>query len=177
MKGSYRIILDNRRVRFDFEIRRNITIIRGDSATGKTTLIDMLASYERDKNNSGITLQCDCPCVVLTEVRWEENLSAIHSCIVFIDEGGSFVVSEDFARAVRDSDNYYVIVTRDHLPNLPYSVEEIYGIRVSGKYAGLRKTYNELYKIYSHYERRSEARQILTEDSNAGYEFFCEVAK
>ena len=42
MKGSYKIIVQNSNVRYEFEIRRNITIIKGDSATGKTTLVNMI---------------------------------------------------------------------------------------------------------------------------------------
>lgn len=61
-------------------------MIRGDSATGKTTLIDM----------------------------------------------------------IRD----YVIATRESLPSLPYSVEEIYGIRTSGKYGTLKQSYHEFYRLY-----------------------------
>ena len=37
MKGKYNIFVQNNRLRYDFVISRNITIIRGDSATGKTT--------------------------------------------------------------------------------------------------------------------------------------------
>ena len=36
----------------EFEIRRNITIIRGDSATGKTTLIDMIREYDENGEDS-----------------------------------------------------------------------------------------------------------------------------
>ena len=50
---------------------------------------------------------------------------------------------------MKASDNYFVIVTRENLPNLPYSVEEIYGIHTSGKYHDLKRTYNVLYHIYS----------------------------
>ena len=45
MTGRYRIIVQNRRLHYALEIKRNITIIQGDSATGKTTLIDMLRQY------------------------------------------------------------------------------------------------------------------------------------
>ncbi len=41
--------------------------------------------------------------------------------------------SEEFAEAVKGSDNYYVLITREKLSNLPYSITEIYGIRTSGK--------------------------------------------
>ena len=39
MKGSHRIIVESRKVKYDFVIHRNITIITGDSGSGKTVLI------------------------------------------------------------------------------------------------------------------------------------------
>lgn len=38
MRGTYRVSVQNKRIWYDFEIKRNITIIRGDSATGNTAL-------------------------------------------------------------------------------------------------------------------------------------------
>ena len=98
-----------------------------------------------DGDSSGVLVKCEVPCVVIGGQRWEENLQFIHNSIVFIDECNRFIKSEDFAVRVKESDNYFVIVTRDDLPNLPYSVKEIYGIRESGKYAGLKQVYNEFY--------------------------------
>ena len=40
MKSSHRVIVESRKVKYDFVIRRNITILTGDSGTGKTVLID-----------------------------------------------------------------------------------------------------------------------------------------
>lgn len=131
MTGKYDIVVQNRRLQYKFTIERNITVLRGDSATGKTTLINMIASYQQNGEASGITINCEKTCTVLTGLRWQENLALIHDSIVFIDEGDKFVLSEDFARAVKNSDNYYVIATRAPLTNLPYSVDEIYGIRNS----------------------------------------------
>lgn len=39
MRGTYEIRVENRRMQYKFTVRRNITVIRGDSATGKTTLV------------------------------------------------------------------------------------------------------------------------------------------
>ena len=86
MKGSFRIIVSNRAVRYDFWIHRNITIIKGDSATGKTTLVEMIREYYDSGPDSGITLQCDCPCRTLAGRDWEILLNTIHESIVFIDE-------------------------------------------------------------------------------------------
>lgn len=59
MKGSYHIIVQNKRLHYEFDIKRNITIIRGDSATGKTTLYTMIALAARRGESSGVTVQCD----------------------------------------------------------------------------------------------------------------------
>ena len=70
MKGKYRIIIQNKRIRYDFEVRRNLTVIRGDSATGKTTLVDMVREYFENGAASGIELQCEKDCVILEGRRW-----------------------------------------------------------------------------------------------------------
>lgn len=148
MKGKYSITVKNNVLQYQFEIRRNITIIKGDSATGKTTLIDMIREYYENGEQSGITLQCQKTCVVLEGRQWKVLLENIHDSIVFIDEGNQFITTDEFSSALKQSDNYYVIVTREGLPNLPYSVEEIDGIKTAGKYGTLQQTYQEFYRIY-----------------------------
>ncbi len=178
MRGSHRVLVQNRKVQYDFEVKRNITVIRGDSATGKTTLIDMIRQHDQEGEFSGVSIRCDKDCTVLTGLRWKENMEAIKDSIVFIDESDRFIVSDEFAAVVRDSDNYYVLVTRDNLANLPYSVEEVYGIHASGKFMDLKKTYNEFYRIYQDYEVEDSFQPdlIITEDSNSGFEFFLQLA-
>ena len=86
----------------------------------------MLRQAENLGSSSGIDVQCDVPCRIL-----EGNSS---KTIFFIDEENAFMNTEEFASAVRKSDNYVVLITRENLYNLPYSVEEIYGLHASGKY-------------------------------------------
>lgn len=174
MKGTHRVIVQNKRIRYDFEIRRNITIIRGDSATGKTALVDMVREHFENGNASGVELVCDKSCCVLDGRTWMGQLLMIQDSIVFIDEGNGFVASDEFAKEIQNTDNYYVIVTREGIPSLPYSVEEIYGIRDSGKYGTLKRTYNELYHLYQKedYRQTVKPEKVVTEDSNAGFQFF-----
>lgn len=179
MKGKYRIIVENKKIKYDFEIRRNITIIKGDSATGKTTLVDMIGDFFDNGESSGISLRCERTCAVLSGKNWQALLDTFHNSILFIDEGNSFVSSKEFSSAVKSSDNYFVIVTRESLPTLPYSVKEIYGIRNSGKYGTLKQTYNELYNIYgtSGVNLNINPSVIITEDSNSGFQFFEHICK
>lgn len=177
MKGKYRVIIQNKRIRYDFEVKRNLTIIKGDSATGKTVLIDMIREYDQNGLDSGVELNCEKACIVLEGRNWQVLLSAIRDSIVFIDEGNDFVSSKEFASMIQKSDNYYVIVTRESLSTLPYSIEEIYGIRNSGKYGNLKRTYNELYHMYGKQEFGNSTipKRLVTEDSNSGFQFFSEI--
>ena len=43
MTGTHHVEVKNRDAVFKFDLHRNITIVRGDSGTGKTTLYDMIA--------------------------------------------------------------------------------------------------------------------------------------
>ena len=78
MKGTYLVTVGNSALQYKFEIRRNITIIKGDSATGKTTLVEMIGEYYENGENSGITLNCKKHCVVLEGRQWKYLLDNIH---------------------------------------------------------------------------------------------------
>lgn len=86
MKGKHRIIVQNNRLHYEFEIKRNITIIQGDSATGKTTLINMLRQAESLGASSGIDVVCGVPCRILEGQSWKLILENSSGNIFFIDE-------------------------------------------------------------------------------------------
>ncbi len=179
MLGEHTVIVENAYLRYEFTLCRNLTIVRGDSATGKTTLVEMVRAYN-EEDDTGIDVRCDKKTSVLYGKNWMQQLSMISDSIVFIDEQSRFVRSHDFARAIRGTDNYYVIVTREKLAELPYSITEIYGIRNSGKYSHLKREYiqNEFYRIYG--ERPNvifKPDVIVTEDSNSGFDFFSSISQ
>ena len=72
MKGRYRVVVSSRRLRYDFELKRNLTIVRGDSATGKTTLVEMIQEYISNPSGSSVEVNCDKVCHVLSGILWKE---------------------------------------------------------------------------------------------------------
>ena len=175
MKGRIEIGVGNNRARFRFTLERNITIVRGDSGTGKTTLYDMIAEYTRLGEASGVQIAAPCPCVALTDLDWKNQLKQTHGCVVFIDEGADYLASRDFAAAIQQTDNYYVIFNRENLHELPYSVEEIYEIKASGKYHTFKKMFKHTAK-HVYYKEKAPTKlkydTLLTEDSKSGYQFY-----
>ena len=176
MTGKYQIVLYNNKIQYRLSVERNLTLLRGDSATGKSELIRLLTQYNGNPHSSGITLICDKECTVLNEGNWQLFLQTYRGRIFFIDEGNAFLRTQEFADEVKCSDNYFVIISRESLPQLPYSVDEIFGLqegKEAGRYREPKRFYNEMYRIYgSSFVLRTMPDLIITEDSNSGNEFF-----
>lgn len=180
MKNKHHIVVETQRLKYEFDIKRNITVIQGDSATGKTTLVELLGTYSRFGKESGISLQSDVPCVVFGGDAgiWKTILEAYQDSIIFIDEDYSFIYYKDFAELIQKSSNYYVLITRQPLYNLPYSIQEIYGISTTGKYHYPEKIYHEFYQIYDNLKiTANKDVLVMVEDSKSGYQFFSKACK
>lgn len=177
MRGEYLVTVANNRVKFKLNIRRNLTILQGNSATGKTTLLELIDQFDQLGPDSGVSVVCDAPCHVLSGRNWKRDLKEISSSIVFIDEDSAFMRSHEFAHAARESDNYYVLAARESLPQLPYSVDEIYGLkntnRATTKYPVYSRIYTSTYRIYGEQSFSGQRPElVIVEDSSSGYEFF-----
>lgn len=100
MRGKHRIVVSTKRLKYDFELRRNLTIVQGNSATGKTTLVDMIRDFINNPSGTPVELNCDKKCYVLEGSLWKQQLAGISDGIVFIDEGNDFIKSTDFAQEI-----------------------------------------------------------------------------
>ena len=181
MKGNVKIVVSTKRLRYELNLRRNITIIQGDSATGKTTLVQIVSEYLSGRTGPGTEVICDWECAVLTGDAESviARLERLSNTVVFVDEQERFLYSKVFAEAVLNSDCYFVFITRDGLPMLPYSVNEIYCLKNSGYYQNTRQVYNSMHQVYPErvVEEKIKPSIILTEDSNAGYEMYDAICK
>lgn len=175
MKGICHVEVKNRDASFKFDLFRNITIVRGKSGTGKTTLFDMIADYTRLGEKSGVNIACDRKCIALIDSEWKYKLQHTSDSIVFIDEGFEPLATEEFAAVIKETNNYYVIFCRENLHEIPYSVEEIYEIKTSGKYHSLKKLYKSTGKHIYYTEKAPKKKDfdiLITEDAKSGYEFY-----
>ena len=178
MKGRYHFRVKSKRVLFEFTIRRNITVIKGDSATGKTTLLHMLYEYLRVGRESGYQVSADGDYYVYLRREvgrdWREAMDSLTDTVIFIEENNNFVFTKEFAEFVKKSGNYFVLVNRSPLRMLPYSIHEVYEIVTEGKHADVKESYHRFKELYSNYPvtGNNKMQNILTEDSNSGFQFF-----
>lgn len=180
MKGKYSFTVSSRKLEYYFEIQRNITVIKGNSGTGKTTLLNMLYEYSIRGRQSGFNVQTTAIYYVylsdMPQISWEERLGKLENTIIFIEENNGFVFSKQFAEYVRTSGNYFVIVARRPLKTLAYSINEIYEIKCENGQSDLSKKYHYFENIYRNDVRIGNGIDVvITEDSNSGKEFFEKV--
>lgn len=168
MKGVFEVAVRSKRVDYRFTVNRKFTLIRGDSATGKTTLYELLLAAEAGERSVSFTSTIPCVSANFLGGRWADSLTQTHESIVFIDEDSRWVNTQRFAEIAQASDNYYVIISRQRLPMIPYSVREIYKIRTSGRFHFLERLYES-----QSYEFTPDC--LLVEDSGSGYQFFSTV--
>lgn len=133
IKGKYHFKVYNKKLLFEFDIKRNITFIQGNSATGKTTLLNMMYDYLLSGRGSGITVETNAKFMVYLRksltATWKQELGNLTDTIIFIEENNRFIQRSDFTKFVKESGNYFVFINRKALKMLPYSVTEIYRLQ------------------------------------------------
>lgn len=99
MKGKHRVIVSTKRLRYDFEVRRNLTIIKGDSATGKTTLVEMIRDYVNNPSGSPVELHCDKKCYVLEGALWKDLFrdKMLADVVITEDSNSGFQFFQNYA--------------------------------------------------------------------------------
>lgn len=128
----------DRRISFELVLRRKVTVIRGNSATGKTVLWDMI---NRSKINPAVSIHCTRPVYALHDlVSCQSDLDALSGSVLIVDEDSPLYLNREFMNSVLDYNIWIVFITRDdrHL-SIPFSMNEIYEFVPTGKVVTMRR--------------------------------------
>ena len=136
MVGKHKIEVLARRVIYSMTVERNITIVRGDSATGKTDMVRTILLSKR--KDSPYKVNCDVECIAINFENADriKALDEYNNSIIFIDEDVGFIKTHEFAKIVEKSTCYFVLVTREQLQYLKWSeadIKEIASTRITSK--------------------------------------------
>lgn len=177
MIGKYKIEITKRDVKFELVVDRQITVITGDSGIGKTYLVDAVSEYIESGRSSGIIVKSVVELDVgeATLAKAVRQLSENSKTIIFYDENNNYVLAEEFAKAVKHSDNYVVIVNREDIKNLPYSIKAVKSLTTSGTYGNFVTQLKELFNLYK-MEKYFKPDLVVTEDKKSGFEFFSMIS-
>lgn len=176
MKGRYFLEIKSRKVFYQLDIERKVTVIKGNSGTGKTSLIRMISDYVELGKDSGVHIQKSGEYdikVFENRTDWAQELERVHDTIIFVDEDVRYLYEKNFQLLFQTADCYIVIVSRSGMfRQLPYAIASVYELRTQKD----GKTFiTRLYRIYEEKLQEVKANYVITEDSNAGYEMMQDI--
>lgn len=163
------IEIKNNKVHYKFEIHGKYSIIKGDSATGKTTLCGLIEDYE--KENASIVLRTTHKLMLLPNNIEVIDKEKLKEYVIFLDESAPILKSGKYENWFQGVDAYFVFITRTlQLKNLPVSAHSVYTVHSSGKF-------HTLIPVDSQFQtsQLSKIDTIVTEDSRSGKQFIQEV--
>ena len=156
--------LGDRSVEYEFDLYDKYTLVKGDSATGKTSLYDLFSTYY----DSPDAVRCQGYNKLRTLPKTKnlkEMSTALNSNSNFIfiaDETHPFLHTIGFEKMLEESDNYFIIMCREKIfKNLSIHIRSIVQIINSGKY-------HRFSQIYTLREGTRKFTKVITEDSKSG---------
>lgn len=160
-----KIKIKSKLINYDLHFDNRINIIRGNSATGKSTLVRLID----DKRKSKIDIQSNYNIVHLTSEIISLGIKFDKNTVYIMDENDG-IEDNLVTNIINKSKNKFILITRDsNLENISYGIESIYEIHKSGnininkhKYINIRNNNLNINLIDS----------ILTEDSGSGLQFY-----
>lgn len=126
MTGTKTIDIKTMRYSYHLELTRKITLLRGDSGTGKTTLVTDISNaglgdrLQIHSENELITFK---PTESLSRIL--STISSTDTAICIFDEDCDFLTSKEFADAVNTSGNYFLLITRKLLTWIPTGADSV----------------------------------------------------
>ncbi len=180
MVGSRKFTLSSKKFIFDIEIHRNLTLIRGDGATYKTLIWNMVA--DADIIGSGIHLSSYGTKVLALNDRdfGLDHLARYKGmdAILIFDEVSSCVKTNAFREAIEATGCYFILLTRRNCSCFGISTKEVYEFAYDDSLNFNKRTIfmKQLYPDTT-FGLLGGQHTVITEDSNAGRQFFSSVYK
>ena len=113
--SSIDISMKSRVFNFNGSISRRITVIRGDSAIGKTSLVNVIKSH-----SPSVQIESSMPLIVAANDTWKSTIHFYTDSIIFFDDL-SCTESKEFAEACAEylvkNNLFIVIIGRHNLNN------------------------------------------------------------
>lgn len=151
----------------NLELRNKITLLRGDSATGKTKLVELIAAIDSLGRTDIIESSRD-----IIPLGPKNTGPFLDNKIYITDEVNSST-SVDFARNIKECNSNFIIINRDSLYSLNYGALDIYAMtKVNGKIKAFKK-----YENIENKDIFNRDAQNLIEDSRSGYQFYDSILK
>lgn len=179
MKGSHYVLIKSKFGKYHIRLNRNFTVLTGDSGIGKSSVYRHVEQYKRNGGpKSGITIKSGCNFKIISG-DFDDFIAinkTVNNSIIILDEYSYFMSTKEFAQEISNTSNYYLMITRDKLSNIPYSAKSVLTLKTEWSDDGFF-TYTEELLVGSPIIH--SINEVITEDSKSGrsmYKKICSVS-
>lgn len=134
MKGHVDIIVRSMNISYEISLDRQISVIRGQSASGKTEFVRQIDLYWGDASHNGVQIESKYPVRHLVDEEYWENRIRDNPGVVWVaDEADACLLRKNeskLAAAIKHSDSYFILITRSAMKSLPYSINSIFELEL-----------------------------------------------
>lgn len=156
------------KVVYTMDITNRITIIRGNSATGKSVLVRLIDNIGKPQ----VKVSSDIDIIHINSKLILEGFPLKEDRIYIMDEDDG-IEHPEVVKKINDKRYKFILITRrEDFGSFSYDIYQIYHFKNSGRYHNLIRTYG---KIDNSHVNQNNLQNIITEDSNSGFEFFNKV--
>lgn len=102
----------------DIKLRQKITVLGGNSATGKTYIFNIIKAYSTEEEINNIL------CLNINDFgagNMLQRIKEVSNGIILIDQADDTLKDEEINKAILTDDNYYILMGRNLLVNKRYS--------------------------------------------------------
>lgn len=169
MVGIYDVEVVAGNIKYTFTLKRKISVVVGNSGTGKSTLCAVIRDITSDANIGKIKSR-----VPLTVLQGDLIASGLYRDVLVNNENRIYIIDEnslvscdnEFYRIVQQSNSYFLFISREPLYKISYSPEDIYYMDKN------RHGNHQLVQKYIIQNTCKAPDKLIIEDSKAGYAFF-----
>lgn len=183
LKNTIDIEINSSIYNFSCSLKRRITVIKGDSGTGKTAVVQILASRP-----TGFTITSPLDLIPVNAANWKTLLLTSHDAVLFFDDL-YYTESMEFislcTHNLVPNNLYVVLITRHEILNAELKSDLKEDSKVAGMLSKLSISVDEIYNFktdgINHWlepvtipttDDYSDVDCILVEDTGRGAEFF-----
>lgn len=157
----------SKRLNYNITFYGKYSVIQGDSGNGKTNLCRLL--HDRELGDKTIKIESELDVIALNPNDTIDRLSEIKGKIIIIDEFYKILSDRNLSNALKNSNNYFIIISRKKMDFLPLAVDSLYDMKTDGKNHWIEPRY-----IVDCKKQFYNIKEIITEDSVSGLYFFRE---
>lgn len=152
---------------YHLEFFGKFNCLLGDSSTGKSAFWECVHSWERKLPT--VTLECSENVHAVTDIETVDDIKRKYDgYLLVIDENCTILHCSNFAALFKHMNNRFLLICRKIPRYLPIALTDCLELRTEG-----RQTYSVLhYNIRNMRDTYYGVQKIITEDSDAGLDFF-----